>query len=92
MLNDDLSIVRGYATDAEGELACAVLAAHGIEAMLVRDSASGMIPSLNVAHPVRVAVATWQADEAAAILDGERALDDDASGDVPDDGMPPAAS
>ena len=77
MMEDDLSIVRGYATDAEGELAIAVLAAHGIDALLLRDSASGMMPSLNVAHPVRVAVPTWQANEAAAILDGARALDDD---------------
>jgi hypothetical protein len=83
MMDDDLSIVRGYATDAEGELACAVLAAHGIEALLVRDSASGMIPSLNVAHPVRVAVPTHLAAEAAEILDGGSALEDDAT---PDDG------
>ena len=77
MMHDDLSIVRSYATDAEGELACAVLGAHGIDALLVRDSASGMVPSLNVAHPVRVAVPTWQANEAAAILDGAHALEDD---------------
>lgn len=81
MMDDDLSIVRSYATDAEGELACAVLAAHGIDALLVRDSASGMIPSLNVAHPVRVAVPTRHAEEAAAILDGGSALEDDAPAD-----------
>ena len=76
MMHEDLSIVRSYATDIEGELACAMLGAHGIDALLVRDSASGMIPSLNVAHPVRVAVPTWQAEAAAAILDGADAIHD----------------
>jgi hypothetical protein len=82
MDDDDLSIVRSYSTDIEGELACTMLGLHGIEALLVRDSGSGMIPSLNVAHPVRVAVPTRQAEEAAAILDGAAAIED---GEEPDD-------
>ena len=79
-MTDPLRIVRTFPNDVEADLARAVLAAHDIESVIIRDSASGMLPWLNTLHPVRLAVHPEQADLAGRLLDG----DDDPEGDDED--------
>ena len=51
-----LFVIRTFATDLDAQLAQAVLDANGIEAIVVSDSAGGMMPYLNTLHPVRLMV------------------------------------
>jgi hypothetical protein len=73
---EPLHIVRTFPNDVEADLARAVLAAHDIDSVIIRDSASGMLPWLNTLHPVRLAVRPEQAELAGRLLDG----DDDPDG------------
>jgi hypothetical protein len=54
--NDGLFVIRTFANDLDAQLAEAVLEANGIEAIVVSDSAGGMMPYLNTIHPVRLMV------------------------------------
>ena len=78
-----LVVIRTFQVEHHAELARAVLEANGIEAVVLRDNAGGMLPVLQVHYPIRIAVPARQADDAVAILDGE----DPASGGF-DDGDP----
>ena len=51
-----------------------VLEAHNIPSAVMRDNAGGMIPSLAILYPVRLAVRREDADEARRILDAEAPL------------------
>lgn len=79
-MTDRLHVVRTFATDLDADLAQAVLAAHGIDALVLRDSAAGMLPSLNTMHPIRLAVDVADAELAAQLLA------EDATGPGDDDG------
>ena len=70
-MSQGLRIVRTFPNDVEAELAQAVLAAHGIESVLIRDNAAGMLPWLNTLHPVRLAVRPEDAELAEQLLDGD---------------------
>ena len=54
--SDGLFVIRTFANDLDAQLAEAVLEANGIEAIVVSDSAGGMMPYLNTIHPVRLMV------------------------------------
>ena len=69
-MSDSLRIVGTFPNDVEAELAHTVLAAHGIDSVIIRDSAGGMMPWLNTLHPVRLAVRPEDAEIAERLLDG----------------------
>jgi hypothetical protein len=69
-MSDSLRIVGTFPNDVEAELAHAVLGAHGIDSVIIRDSAGGMMPWLNTLHPVRLAVRPEDAEIAERLLDG----------------------
>ncbi len=54
--SEGLFVIRTFANDLDAQLAEAVLEANGIEAIVVSDSAGGMMPYLNTIHPVRLMV------------------------------------
>ena len=60
--------VASHATEIEAQLTIAVLAANGIEAHLLRDTAGGMMPFLDPLRGVRVVVAEADERDARAIL------------------------
>jgi hypothetical protein len=62
--------IRTYGSEFEAEAARAVLEASGIPAMVLRDNAGGMLPSLNLLSEVRLLVREEDADEADAVLSG----------------------
>lgn len=62
-------IIRRYADPVQAEVDRAVLAAHGIEARVLRDDAGGMLPSLHVGVDVRLIVRWEDAVRALAVLD-----------------------
>ncbi len=78
-------VVRTFQNSIEAEFAKAVLDANGIMSMLLRDNASGMLPFLNVVHPVRLVVRQGDVDTAVRLLDATAATD-------PKDGKPPLLS
>jgi hypothetical protein len=61
--------VRTYQAEHEAELARAVLEAHGIDAMVMRDNAGGMLPMLQAHYRIRLVVRGEDAVEAREILD-----------------------
>lgn len=62
-------IIRRYADPVQAEVDRAVLAAHGIEARVLRDDAGGMLPSLHLGVDVRLLVRWEDAVRALAVLD-----------------------
>ena len=50
-------------------------AAYGIVSMLLKDNASGMLPFLDVLHPVRLVVRHRDVDTAVRLLDATAASD-----------------
>lgn len=71
-------VVRSFPSSVEAEFARAVLDANGIASMLLRDSASGMLPFLDVLHPVRLVVRRGDVDTAVRLLDAAAATDPEA--------------
>lgn len=62
-----------------------VLEAHNIPSAVMRDTAGGMIPSMSIIYPVRLAVRREHADEARRILDAEAPLPAEDGGGEPID-------
>ena len=62
-------IVREYFNEMEALVARSVLEAHGIPAVVLRDDAGGMYPSLHVLYPARLAVRKADSAEALRVLD-----------------------
>jgi hypothetical protein len=62
-------VVRRFMTESEADLACAILAANGIEASLLRDDAGGMLPAMSLMSEIRVVVAPEDAEAAREILE-----------------------
>jgi Putative prokaryotic signal transducing protein len=78
-------VVRTFQNSIEAEFARAVLDANGITSMLLRDNAGGMLPFLDVMHPVRLVVRQMDVDTAVRLLDATAATD-------PKGGKPPLLS
>ena len=71
---DDVIVLRKYVSEVEATMAHLVLEAHNIPSAVMRDNAGGMIPSMALLYPVRLAVRREDADEARRILDTEAPL------------------
>ena len=67
--SDEPVTIRTYQVEHEAELARAVLEAHGIDALVLRDNAGGMLPMLQAHFQIRLVVRWSEAIEARAILD-----------------------
>jgi hypothetical protein len=66
----DPVVIRTYQVEHEADLACAILEAHGIRAVILRDNAGGMLPVLQALFQIRLVVAPEDAELARRILDG----------------------
>lgn len=62
-------VVRRFMSEAEADLARAILAANGIEAAVLRDDAGGMIPAMSLMSEIRLVVAPEDAEAAREVLD-----------------------
>lgn len=74
MSDDEVIVLRKYVSEVEATMAHLVLEAHNIPSAILRDTAGGMIPSMAILYPVRLAVRREDADEARRILDTEAPL------------------
>jgi len=72
--DDEVIVLRKYVSEVEATMAHLVLEAHNIPSAVMRDTAGGMIPSMAILYPVRLAVRREDADEARRILDTEAPL------------------
>ncbi len=68
-------VVRTFQNSVEAEFAQAVLDANGIASMLLKDNGGGMLPFLDVLHPVRLVVRQGDVDTAVRLLDATAATD-----------------
>ena len=80
-------IIREYVNETEAHVARSVLEANEIPAVVLRDNAGGMLPSMHLVFPVRLAVRGADATRAIAILDAP--FNDDDIGYLDDDFTPP---
>ena len=71
-------VVATYQIEHEAELARAILEAHDVQAVILRDNAGGMLPSLQTLFKIRLVVAPEDAEMARQILDasGEAFVDE----------------
>jgi hypothetical protein len=76
-------VVKTYPNSVEAEFARSVLDANGIVSMLLKDNAGGMLPFLDVLHPVRLVVRQGDVDTAVRLLDATAASDPKASPPLP---------
>ncbi|HSJ62343.1 MAG TPA: DUF2007 domain-containing protein [Gemmatimonadaceae bacterium] len=60
----DIVVIATYPSEIEASIAQASLDAAGIDSIMLRDDASGIIPSMSFLKGVRVAVRADDADEA----------------------------
>lgn len=81
MSDDEVIVLRKYVSEVEATMAHLVLEAHNIPSAVMRDTAGGMIPSMALLYPVRLAVRREDADEARHILDTEAPLPHEDGGD-----------
>jgi len=78
--DDAVIVLRKYSSEVEATMAHLVLEAHNIPSAVMRDTAGGMIPSMALLYPVRLAVRREDADEARRILDAEAPLQSEDGG------------
>jgi hypothetical protein len=84
--DDEVIVLRKYVSEVEATMAHLVLEAHNIPSAIMRDTAGGMIPSMAILYPVRLAVRRDDADEARRILDSEAPLPaEDGGGETVDE-------
>jgi len=84
--DDEVIVLRKYVSEVEATMAHLVLEAHNIPSAVMRDTAGGMIPSMAILYPVRLAVRREDADEARRILDTEAPLPgEDGAGETIDE-------
>jgi hypothetical protein len=86
--DDEVIVLRKYSSEVEATMAHLVLEAHNIPSAVMRDTAGGMIPSMSLLYPVRLAVRREDADEARRILDTEAPLEAEDGGGEPVDDPP----
>jgi hypothetical protein len=70
-MNSDTVVLRAFANEMEAEIARSLLDAAGIPALIQRDDAGGMIPSLTFLRGAKLIVRSDDAEEAAAVLAAE---------------------
>jgi hypothetical protein len=78
--DDAVIVLRKYSSEVEATMAHLVLEAHNIPSAVMRDTAGGMIPSMALLYPVRLAVRREDADEARRVLDAEAPLQSEDGG------------
>lgn len=83
MSDDEVIVLRKYSSEVEATMAHLVLEAHNIPSAVMRDTAGGMIPSMALLYPVRLAVRRDDAEEARRILDAEAPLQAEDGGGEP---------
>jgi hypothetical protein len=66
---EPMTVIRQYLNEMEALVARSVLEAHDIPAVVLRDSAGGMLPAMHLLYPVRLAVPARSATEALRLLD-----------------------
>jgi hypothetical protein len=84
-MGEAMVVIREYLNETEAHVARSVLEANEIPAVVLRDNAGGMLPSMHIMFPVRLAVRESDAPRALDILDAPFADDDFEypDGDVP---------
>ena len=80
-----MQVIREYINEMEALIARSILEAHEIPAIVLRDDAGGMLPSMHLLWPVRLAVRSTDAAEALRILDAPFDEDDIFVDDPEDD-------
>ena len=83
-------VLREYVNEVEALIARSVLEAHNIPAMVLRDNAGGMLPSMAYVYPVRLAVRESDRLLALHILDSPFVESDDSDELREDLGLPGA--
>ncbi len=68
-MGEAMAVIREYLNEADAHVARSVLEAHEIPAVVLRDNAGGMLPSMHIMFPVRLAVREADAARALSILD-----------------------
>ena len=81
-------VIREYVNEMEALVARSVLEAHRIPAVVLRDDAGGMLPTMRLLFPVRLAVREVEATQALRILDAPYDPDDAADGELYSDRPP----
>lgn len=86
-MGESMVVIREYVNEMEALVARSVLEAHEIPAIVMRDDAGGMLPSMWILFPARLAVRESDRDEALRILDApfENGGHDDTS--IPGDSL-----
>jgi hypothetical protein len=69
-MSDEIVVIRKYTSEVEAQVAQIVLEAHDIPSALLHDDAGGMIPSMRLIYPVRLAVRAEDEEEALRVLSG----------------------
>lgn len=86
-MGEAMAVIREYLNETEAHVARSVLEANDIPAVVLRDNAGGMLPSMHIVFPVRLAVREADAPRAIDILDAPFSDDQDDDG-FPDDDFP----
>jgi hypothetical protein len=84
-MGEAMQVIREYINEMEALIARSILEAHQIPAIVLRDDAGGMLPSMHLLWPVRLAVRNADAAEALRILDAPFDEDDIFVDDQEDD-------
>ena len=61
--------VGAYSTEAEAQIAQAILESNGISSIILRDDAGGMLPSLHILVNVKLAVSEEDVEMARELLE-----------------------
>lgn len=70
-MEEELVVIATFANDAEAQMARAVLDAHDIPAVVLRDNAGGMLPALDWLVEIRLAVRRSDETVARSVLSQE---------------------
>ncbi len=81
-MGEAMVVIREYVNEMEALVARSVLEAHQIPAVVMRDDAGGMLPTMRLLFPVRLAVRAAEATQALRILDAPFEPDDLPGGEM----------
>jgi hypothetical protein len=68
-MGEAMVVIRQYVNEMEALVARSVLEANDVPAVVLRDDAGGMLPSMHFLYPVRLAVRVQDVTQAFHILD-----------------------
>ena len=63
-MDNDIVVIATFGSEVEASIAQASLDSAGIDSIMLRDDAAGIIPSMSFLKGIRVAVRRGDADEA----------------------------